>query len=776
LLVLVYALALLALLFFVGLPLALIILGPCDLAVKQSPLPVRLLLSGATGCAVLALIGGWFFAFGWPLETGIRPLWAALGTSLWGWQYLRGRRRPIASIVMSSQTIVPAAVIPAGLAVALAMYLWPFFAQPDLVFWHHAGSDAYFYMRLADYVQNVGTGVTPNVGLYEPNAGFLASVIEQFREPFGNGEKPGTFGLHAAAAALLGVSAQEAFSPLILSGIGLLYVSLILFGDFLGLPLGVGVVFAVLGCVSLPVWLLGTYTFLANVLTLHLFPLLLFLLRPTSPFRITIYIGFMLADLLVLFPDSVLALLIVLVVYMPVVIVIAKRNRTLRQFALRTGSELLIAGLLVTPLFGYLVRTAFGRFNAVVVLPTEVLGLMKLILGPRLVLAQWATPRESEALLAYPIPSWNWLWPAFNLNKLPPEPLRAEQAPFLTLFIACLVAFVAWSPFMPRARSLLAYLGGCLVLIIVGGVAGLLKSDYELFRALSVFGFIPLAAICCVVSLVARMPSGGLRLTAAKFASAIIAVVLLCRFAVNDWEQFRYGMREHLSTAQYTAGDIADRAAIAKLAADHTIVLAADAPDFTTLSNEVMLFSPANVAIPNASFKFFYLGAPNHYPMPPFDAQYASEFVIRDKRLLDISPIEDADAIYQSTSFVVLRNDLIPFFDNDTFTSVYGFPADFLRARSLSPARLLTNATDVMFFSQRVRQVQVRLKVGTESARGKLAVLLDGASYGDLQQSGSTVTLSSVVLRVSTGLHRLTLVPDQGVRVQVADFLLVSGP
>jgi len=102
----------------------------------------------------------------------------------------------------------------------------------------------------------------------------------------------------------------------------------------------------------------------------------------------------------------------------------------------------------------------------------------------------------------YPLESLNWLWPAANLNRLPPEPLRGDQTPFL----------IAW----PAAVSVM-----CAAACGYGGLTpscsdssarprcwcwhrcGIFLSDYELFRALAVLFFVPLGALFALPNRVA---------------------------------------------------------------------------------------------------------------------------------------------------------------------------------------------------------------------------------------------------------------------------------
>src|SRR5207247_1771457 len=124
-----------------------------------------------------------------------------------------------------------------------------------------------------------GTAVIPDVGLYDADSGFLAEEIRNFREGTFV-DKPGTMSTLGVSAEILGLTTHETFSPLVLAATLSLYLVLVAFGvSVVGLPTWMAALFATLGALSPAAWMIGTYTYLGNMLALPLFPAALLLVQ-----------------------------------------------------------------------------------------------------------------------------------------------------------------------------------------------------------------------------------------------------------------------------------------------------------------------------------------------------------------------------------------------------------------------------------------------------------------------------------------------------------------
>lgn len=275
-----------------GLPVNLLLLRSLD-RVSRRPGAVPLLLAPATGLALVAISTGFCYARQLPVVAAVPYYWLLL-VGLWAgllgrirWHRRPGRAfsGPAGSV---SRTVAWASP---GLLLVLAAYLWPFLLQPDLVFWHYAGSDGYIYMRIAEHVASPGTGVIPAVDAYRGNAGFLAEEIRMFQAGAFT-DKPGTMSTLAGMSCLLGLTPHETFAPLNAAALAIFHLVLLVFGrTLLRLPMWAAGVFAVFGALAPSVWMLGTHTFLGNVLALPFYPLALLVVRPIMRRGLAIYGG-----------------------------------------------------------------------------------------------------------------------------------------------------------------------------------------------------------------------------------------------------------------------------------------------------------------------------------------------------------------------------------------------------------------------------------------------------------------------------------------------------
>jgi hypothetical protein len=274
-----------------------------------------------------------------------------------------------------------------------------------------------------------------------------------------------------------------------------------------------------------------------------------------------------------------------------------------------------------------------------------------------------------------------------------------------------------------------------------------------LFRALAVFAFVPLAALCGMPWEVAGH-SAAWRPLVLRFALLAALAPLLVHFVRNDWYHFKLGYDDHASDAQYTTGNLRDRTAITHLAESNSMVLASETASFTAFANVLVLFSEGKLGVPACFNRFIYFGEGGSKEAP-----YASALVLRNLRYDDITERPPGrPKVYASRDFEVVANDLEPFFDNDTLPLVNGFPAEFLKKRQLSLARTLGPRTVINFYSQQDRSALIELRFGPGDVPVELPYAFDEDSFRNAAvDRAGRVILPTVILR--RGLHQLVLGP-----------------
>jgi uncharacterized membrane protein len=657
------------------------------------------------GFAALVVVASWYLATGRPMA---EFRWAIIGVfaiACVGAVAVRFRQRRTHDRIRWRALIL----VGVGLVLVLGAYLRPFLLDPELVFWHYAGSDGYEYMQVADYLAQSGANPPPVNAARDAALGFTEVVVRDLRRPDGAAEKPGTFALFAGLSAVIGKLPHETYSPLTLAALALLYIALVAYARGLGLSVVGACAFGVFGALAPAMFMLATNTFLANTLALPLLPTFVLLWRSNPPCTIAAVAGVVLGATILLFPDATL-----LVVGMSAIVVAqAALRNSMRATAVPLFTTSAVAIASVAPFALQLLATSLRRFGSTV-----------------------ASPSITRLK---PLTSIDWIWPAFNLNVLPPQPLAFGEVAFLVLFVTLATTGAVLALRHRRAPGLVAVLGG-LVVLLVGGMLGGFSSDYDLFRALAVYAFVPLAAIFVVLewSLAARNN---------KRAWVVLAgcTVLLAHFGFVDRFHFGQAFAEHLPDAQYTQVDIADRSSVAQLGATQSVVIGTDTPTFTALVNVLMLFSPARPAVPNALYRFVYFGS-----VPPVDEQYASDLVIENRRYRDVAPA--GQAVFESADFRVVANDLVPFFDQDSFPMRTPLPFAFIETHALGLGRVLSSSTDVPFFSREDRDVRLTLVLTDDSPTRQVTVALDHAAAVAFDPASP-----SNIWHVSQGLHRVRL-------------------
>ncbi len=724
------ALTVLALFAALGYPASRLLFVQLDRSRRRADSPApSLLLAPLTGAALFAIYTVCFSVARQPVAKAFPFFWFLLA-GIWTAWLLYTVRRPRRQYPPSVHPLKAHAPLWLGLAAIMAAYLMPFFLNPDLVFWHYAGSDGYMYMRISEHVANLGTGVVPELGPYDAASGFVAELMHNYQIS-GVEDKPATMSLLGGLAVAFGRTTHELFSPVNCAAMAMLYLALFIFGQTLmRLPGWAAAIFALLAGCSPAVWMLHTHTFFGNSLALPFYVTLLFLVRPLTAWRTAVGFGIFFGAQMAIFPDGTLALLGILGTVTPYLLWAAYQRGCLRHFlyaALLAGATTSV----VVFMFGLrLWITAMGR-------------LMTMFGG-----AARLTAADQGGF--HSLTTIDWIWGALNLNFIPPQPLQLGERPYLVWLIALLAAFFVINLWLRRVSQFVSYLVAFGLLLLIGW-SGFFVSDYELFRGLAVFSYLPIAAVCGLPWLLA--PDGSPRRRTVWLGVAIAAVAPLLYHSVKvDLYHFRHGIRDHSADAQYTAGDLADRRALARIAQDGPLVIGSEIPSFTAMANNMMLFSNVPLGVPACFHKFvFFRNKPN-------DDGYAAPFLVRNLRYQDVTEVGHVEQrLHASANFEVVANDLNPFYDNDTLPMLHGYTIGFMRERNFPVLRVYTGATRIAFNSQRPRTVSVVLRLGGSEMPSIIGFSFDG---GPVQQApvdplGNMVTLTSSPL--TAGVHHLKL-------------------
>jgi len=306
----------------------------------------------------------------------------------------------------------------------------------------------------------------------------------------------------------------------------------------------------------------------------------------------------------------------------------------------------------------------------------------------------------------------------------------------------------------PRPR-LLPFLLSFLLLLGIG-LAGFLQSDYELFRALAVFAFVPLAAVCVLPWLVAGRAHTWRAMTGRLVLLAVLAP-LLAHFVRNDLRQYKFAYDDHFLDAQYTTANLKDRAEISRLGASHSMVLATETPTFTAMANAMVLFSPVRLGLPKFYQKFVFF-----YNVGNRDVVYEADLVVRNLRYIDIfdrtESVPAKPKLYVSGDFEVVENDREPFFDSDTFPMWHGYPKDFMKKRGLPLSRILSQQTEIKFFSRATQPIIVELQFAAGALPASLPAAFDHEAGQNIEVNPDGRAFLPLQV-IGPGLHTLTLGP-----------------
>ena len=131
--------------------------------------------------------------------------------------------------------------------------------------------------------------------------------------------------------------------------------------------------------------------------------------------------------------------------------------------------------------------------------------------------------------------------------------------------------------------------------------------------------------------------------------------------------------------------------------------------------------------------------------------------------------------MHRGTDFLLYRNDLIPFFDNDTFPIKYGFDIPFLQQHALGQARLLDVATVIRVCSATSRTVTVEFKYLPRSQSREIQLSGQaGQAIGSIK-FGEEGTVKTPAIGLLPGENQIQLKPTPGGdRIEVLEMKIVE--
>jgi hypothetical protein len=610
----------------------------------------------------------------------------------------------------------------AGAVVTVAVLLLPFAQDPHVVFWHYAGTDGYFYMRISEHIQALGIRVQPPVDMYGAANGFLSDLLRHYRDQ-SRLEKPGTMASLALVSSLFGASTLEMASPLNYAACGLLYGATVAFGRSVGLARARAITLGLLIGLAVPTIFLATYTFFANTLSLYIFPASLVLLPALTSYRLAIYAAFLLAGQLLLFPDGTPALACMAIG--PVALSLWR--------AARVGTSTHRLLLLVTTMVSTLVLvapSAVGLFHSAVERIDDMLAM-----GPA---------RGESTLALRLLPNRDWIWPAANLHGVPPAPLDTVQIAAALAFAAIGVVFAFRALVRRHLDALMVEAGAYAGVVVMASLTNIFLTGYELFRALAVFAFIPLAVVVRETATLSRARRSRM--------FGILSVLVIAFVVATDYQQIQSEYMGHFADAQYTEEDLRSRSEMPGIVGTRTVVLGTETPSFTAAVNVVELFSTIRLGVPAYFYPWLFFGE----EIPDSRQQLAADLVLVNKRYGEVTA-RPVNPVYESEDFALVENDLVPFFDQGTFPTFHLYPLAFLRSHNLHVARTLKMETGVVFYSRAARRIAVSLRFLSSDAPNTVRVQTEAGEAMLIVGDGGRTSTATV--DIGPGLHTLRFGP-----------------
>jgi hypothetical protein len=738
-------------LFALGLPLSLFCFG-------RRRINLALLLAPHCGLAILAIIAANTYLFNVAVANIVPPVVGLSILNVIGviWYFSRLGQSQIASgsklklksglTYIDKNFLIPVLL----LSLTCIIYSLPFILNRDLVFYAYAGTDGYAYMSIAGYQMNHGVYDAPSADIYHVYSGLIAALTE-----VRNGvDKPGTMAVLAFLSSLLARLPQQVFSPLMLTGVLLTFLSVFALAQSLGYSAILSGVAGFVSTVSLPVLGLSSNTYLAATITLALFPVILALAqyiwvnKRSGLGLIALYTAYFLFSP----PSSII----------PIAAVFLYLGYSGYQYLRREAKAIwinalvplglfllinlnpLIFELYISKLFDNLGRAFSGNYSP-----------------------QWIIFGEPVTFSRAPLDSvlaWNLFWHSLGIGPIMAGTTsQIDSLGYLALGLIVLtgLAYLARSAFR-RDFSILffAYFSFWLV-VLIGGVGGVFRS-YEILSRVTQ-QFVPLHGLVYL----SLLPSKGsvfwtkpLRRTVLVVALVVVMIYPFKYF--YDFEKTSL-FDDPQRVNQYSADSLSARGDIERIVAQSPVLFNSSIPTYTGVANAAALFSNIRLAIPPAYLKFFFL---DRVPRP--DDYYCAPFVLTSEMYVDIYDNVDEEILYQKNGFRLSTNNLTLFFDNVTFEIKNGFDVKVLKKLSYVQARKLIGDTIIHVCSEEARMARLTFRYTSVPDEQVFDLLVNSSPIGGMVVFGKEGMLTTMPFPLSKGVNQIELRSrSSGERVEI---------
>ena len=743
--ILVQAALLLLLLFLLGLPLS-------SQLRKPSPSYLRFVLAPHFGLCLLVIFVVNANLLNLSVTQTVLPIATlavvAGGIAVWHREPLRN------GSASAKRSRYKQLLAPSGLVlVTLFVYYIPFILNPDLTFYANAGTDGSAYIAISEYEMNHGAWDHPVENIYSPTA----NLVGRFLRPQDNWiEKPGTNGTLAFSSSLFRRLPHEMFSVIMLVAIVLTFGSIFALAQTLSYsPLASGLA-AFVGTLSPTVLVLTSNTYLSASLTLPILPVLLLLteelmssLIGASLFGLVYQAYWLISPPSFIIPPGVMSLGLA---YLFLSRIRREASKVLQNGALMMGTFVLLNPATYKILLPNTVQISAYAFAVAAPVPRIAMGAME---------RRW---------------EWGLFWHTIGVGPIVASPATTlnptAKAAFLCVVIVAVLYFVRCAVKGDYSVLFFAYLSFWLM-VVVGGLAGAFKSFEILSRVSQQLVFLHALVYASFLSDFRPSWRKGRRV---HLLPTICLAGLLLFITVYSGKPFMDFENEALFISpqrvnQFTRTSLGVRQDLGRFAGDAPVLLNSSVPTWTGLLNIAVLFSNLHLMVPPEFLKFFLFP-----PATPLPADYfCAKSILVPEMYRDIYRPDLGASSFRKAGFAVVRNDLIPFLNNDTFPIKYGFDAEFLKQHSLTQARTLGDATSIFLCSAAPRDIKLQFRYSPVSSPQTVE-----AEVGPSQQRASFVfdgqgVVDAPPISLVRGQNRIDLKPAPGgAKVEVTDLSVIQ--
>lgn len=671
----------LLILFVLGLPLSFYCLR------ARTPNPF-LLVAPHCGLAVLVIIAANAYLLNVPVSRLFFPVVGLCAVNLaiilvYLFSRMRNLKKSFADLVSSISARGRDFIIPTLLFAATCfVYAFPFILNPDLVFYAYAGTDGYAYMSTAEYQISHGVYDAPRIDVYHVHSG----LIKAFTNISANWvEKPGTMVVLAFFSSLLSRLPHEIFSPLMLTYVLLIFLSVFALAQRLGFGPILSGLAGFLSTVSPSVLALSSNTFFSATITVSLLPVILFLAQDILSNRKSALLFVVMYTAYFLFSPPSLIIPVAASFFCIAYSAFQHYRKSTKMVAVN-GTFLFGVFLILNPLAYKLYVRNLGILNMVFASSPGV-------------------PRHPMDSVHQQL-SWNLFWHTLGVG-----PIMASSGTKLEFFAWIVLGFIVLLAILFLACVILrrdfsilffSYLSFWLV-VLIGGVGGKFRS-FEILSRVSQ-QFVPLHSLVYLSFVNKKDPIFWKSLL--RRGPLIVALLIIMIYPSYPFLAFvktsLFDNPQRIN--QYYQSSLRAREDVGRIVGQSPVLLNSSIPTFTGLFNVTVLFSNIRLAIPPAFFNLFFSYFGEEAPRP--DNYFCAPTVLTSKLYIDIYDKDDEQILYQKNGFKLSKNDLILLFDNETFEIKNGFYVEFLKERSLVQARKLTRNTVVRVCSAEARTVRL---------------------------------------------------------------------